>query len=229
MLATKFESNHASGLSLRAETEPSNARWRCCMPTTSTVLAVGTTGNVGSMLIPMLCAAGVQVRALVRDETKAQPLRDQGVEMVFGDLDRPETLDAAVDGAAKIYLTTWNGPNGVTHGHNLITAAQRAGRPQIVKQGGYGSPRSRIIQHHWHMGYELRTSGLPYTLLVPTFFIQKRDDGRADRGRVAPRRGARSDQSAGGRSRRSAQLPKFARLFCRRPDRGSTDWCHLAE
>jgi len=100
MLATKFESNHASGLSLRAETEPSNARWRCCMPTTSTVLAVGTTGNVGSMLIPMLCAAGVQVRALVRDETKAQPLRDQGVEMVFGDLDRPETLDAAVDGAA---------------------------------------------------------------------------------------------------------------------------------
>jgi uncharacterized protein YbjT (DUF2867 family) len=28
------------------------------------------------------------------------------VEMVFCDLDRPETLDAAVDGAAKIYLIT---------------------------------------------------------------------------------------------------------------------------
>jgi uncharacterized protein YbjT (DUF2867 family) len=142
------------------------------MANTSTVLVVGATGNVGSTLIPLLCAAGVQVRALVRDEAKAQPLRDQGVEVVFGDLDRPETLDAAVDGADKVYLITWNGPTGVTHGHNLITAAQRTGRPHIVKQGGYGSPRSRIIQHHWQMEYELRTSGLPYTLLRPTFFMQ---------------------------------------------------------
>jgi uncharacterized protein YbjT (DUF2867 family) len=210
MLATKFESNHVPGLSLRAETEPSNARWKCCMPTSSTALAVGTTGNVGSMLIPLLCAAGVQVRALVRDETEAQPLRDQGVEVVFGDLDRPQTLYAAVDRADKVHLITWNGPNGVTHSHNLIRAIQRAGRPHIVKQGGYGSPRSRIHPAPlgiWRMAYELRTSGPPYTQMVPTLLIQKHADGRADRGRFAPRRGAQSDQNAGG-SRLSAQLPK---------------------
>ena len=142
------------------------------MPNTNTVLVVGATGNVGSLLIPLLLEAGVQVRALVRDQAKAEPLRDQGVQVVFGDLDRPQTLDAAVDGADKVYVITWNGPTGATHGHNLITAAMRTGRPHVVKQGGYGSPRSRIIQHHWQMEYELRTSGLPYTLVRPTFFMQ---------------------------------------------------------
>ena len=142
------------------------------MSNTSTVLIVGATGNVGSTLVPLLRAAGVHVRALVRDEAKAQPLRDQGVQVVFGDPDRPETLNAALDGADKVYLITWNGPTGAAHGHNIITAAMRTGRPHIVKQGGFGSPRSRIIQQHWQTEYELRTSGLPFTLVRPTFFMQ---------------------------------------------------------
>ena len=44
------------------------------------ILVTGATGNVSSGLIPVLIGKGASVRALVRDATKAQGLRDQGVE-----------------------------------------------------------------------------------------------------------------------------------------------------
>ena len=115
------------------------------MANTGKVLVTGATGNVASGLIPALRSAGVEVRALVHDESKAQPLRDQGVEVVIGDLDKPATLDAAVAGVDKIYLLTDNRPNGGQHGINLIDAVKRSGgRPYIVRHGMFGDSRSRI-------------------------------------------------------------------------------------
>lgn len=43
------------------------------------ILVTGATGNVASILIPMLLQSGQQVRALVHEEAKAPGLRDQGV------------------------------------------------------------------------------------------------------------------------------------------------------
>lgn len=142
------------------------------MANNGTVLVVGATGNVGSVLIPGLRSAGVSVRALVRDEAKVQPLRAQGVDVVLGDLDQPDTLDEAFSGVEKVYLVTWNGPTGGGHGHNIIEAAKRTSRPHIVNQGGHGSPKSRIIKDHILLEQELKDSGLAYTNVQPTFFMQ---------------------------------------------------------
>ncbi len=78
------------------------------------ILVTGATGNVSSGLIPELTAKGADVRALVRDASKAQGLRDAGVEVVIGDLDKPETLDAAFSGVDKVFLLTPPNPNQVT-------------------------------------------------------------------------------------------------------------------
>ncbi len=40
------------------------------------ILVTGATGNTGSGVVAMLRSAGVEVRALVRDQKKAQPLQD---------------------------------------------------------------------------------------------------------------------------------------------------------
>ena len=56
------------------------------------ILVTGATGNVASVLIPNLINLGVDVRALVRDESKAQGLKDAGIEVVVGDLEKPYTL-----------------------------------------------------------------------------------------------------------------------------------------
>lgn len=137
-----------------------------------TVLITGATGNVGAGLVPALTAAGILVRALTHSEAKAQPFRDQGIEVVIADLDRPNTLDAAVAGVDKIYLVTWNGPTAPQQVRNLIDAAKRAGRPHIVRQSAYGSPKSRIIRDHQAIDALIEASGLPYTFIAPTFYMQ---------------------------------------------------------
>ena len=67
------------------------------------VLVTGATGNTGSGLVPALRSAGVDVRAFVRDEAKAQPLKEAGAEIVVGDLDQPETIGPAVEGRITSY------------------------------------------------------------------------------------------------------------------------------
>ena len=137
------------------------------------ILVTGATGNVASILIPMLLQSGQQVRALVHDEAKAQGLKDQGAEVVVADMEKPETLDAVVAGVDKIYLLTDNGPNGGQHGVNLIDAVKRSsGRPHIVRHGMFGDSRSRIFTGHKQVEAALAESGLPVTMLGPTFAMQ---------------------------------------------------------
>lgn len=136
------------------------------------VLVIGATGNTGSGLVPALGQAGVDVRAFVRDEAKAQPLRDLGVEVLIGDLDRPETIAPAVAGVDKIYLCTWNGPNQERQAINVIDAARQSGTPHIVRHSAWGSEQSRIIQQCDRIEKALKSSGLPWTLLKPTFYMQ---------------------------------------------------------
>ena len=137
------------------------------------ILVTGATGNVASILIPMLLQSGQQVRALVHDEAKAQGLKDQGAEGVVADLEKPETLDAAVGGVDKVYLLTDNGPNGGQHGVNLIDAVKRSsGRPHIVRHGMFGDSRSRISTGHQQVEAALAESGLPVTIMGPTFAMQ---------------------------------------------------------
>jgi len=141
-------------------------------PGSGKILVTGATGNVASLLIPALREAGEQVRALIRNESQAKQLRELAVEVVIGDMERPETLERAVTGVDKIYLITSNAQTGAQQGRNVIKAAKRAGRPHIVRQTAYGTSKSRIIQQTEEVERELEQSGLPYTLVKPTFFMQ---------------------------------------------------------
>ena len=141
------------------------------------ILVTGATGNVGSTLIPNLIAMGATVRALVRDESKAQGLRDQGVEVVIGDLDKPEALDAAFGGVDKVFLLTPPNPNQVAQARNGIAAAKRAGGPHIIRLSAHAvkdmpGALPRVSAQHAEIDVELKASGLPYTILRPHNFMQ---------------------------------------------------------
>lgn len=142
------------------------------MITKPLILVVGATGNTGSGLVPTLLAAGARVRALVHTPAKAEALRRQGADVVLADLSIPDSLTAAVAGVDRIYLCLLNGPEQANHGRNLIAAARRCGRPHIVHHAASGSERSRIIRHVIEVETELRASGLPWTILRPTFYLQ---------------------------------------------------------
>jgi uncharacterized protein YbjT (DUF2867 family) len=142
------------------------------MKNSGKVLVTGATGTTGSMLIPALRSVGVDVRAFVRDESKAQPIKDADVEIFIGDLDYPETIAPAVEGIDKIYLLTWNGPNQARQALNVVEVAKRAGSPHIIRHSAWGSEKSRIIKQTEQVEEAVKASGLPWTMVKPTFFMQ---------------------------------------------------------
>jgi len=66
------------------------------------ILVTGATGKVGSRLTKRLAQRGDQVRALVRDPTRAAALREARVELVVGDLLDAGSLAAAVRGVDAV-------------------------------------------------------------------------------------------------------------------------------
>ena len=70
----------------------------------STLLVVGATGSIGRLVVDEALRQGYETRALLRDPDPARGLPD-AVDVVVGDLTRPETLGAAVDGLDAVVCT----------------------------------------------------------------------------------------------------------------------------
>ena len=146
------------------------------MADTGKILVTGATGNVGSAVLGNLGTTEVNLRTLAHDEAKAQSLKDRGVEAVVGDFLEPETVIPALQGVSTVLLITPIHPEQVTQATNVIEAAKESGNdPRIVRlsvhQASHEAP-SRNSRQHAQIEDEVRSSGLPYTLLRPTTFMQ---------------------------------------------------------
>jgi uncharacterized protein YbjT (DUF2867 family) len=67
-----------------------------------TVLVIGATGTMGSLVVDELLARGATVRALVRDEQRAAHL-PAAVERSVGDLRDPESVARALEGVRSAF------------------------------------------------------------------------------------------------------------------------------
>lgn len=67
-----------------------------------TVLITGATGRVGSRLVRRLRGQSEQVRMLVRDRAKAEPLVELGAEAVVGNVTDPAVVRDAVKGVDSV-------------------------------------------------------------------------------------------------------------------------------
>ncbi|HEX3491478.1 MAG TPA: NAD(P)H-binding protein [Streptosporangiaceae bacterium] len=148
-------------------------------------LVTGATGHVGGPVARQLHEQGHGVRALVRDPARAAGL-PTGVELAVGDLDDPESVSKAVQGAEAIFLMQVGG--GTEQTKTVVTAAQDAGVPRIVLLSSAGA---RLLPLDGNpMGVALaareqilRESGLGVTYLRPSAFASNtlawRDSVRA--------------------------------------------------
>jgi uncharacterized protein YbjT (DUF2867 family) len=146
------------------------------MADTGKILITGATGNVGSAVLDILSSTDANLRALVHDEPKAQSLRDRGVEAILGDFLEPESLAPALEGVGTVLLITPIHPEQVRQAANVIEAARDSDNdPRIVRlsvaQASHEAPTKNSRQHA-QIEEELISSGLPYTLLRPTTFMQ---------------------------------------------------------
>jgi uncharacterized protein YbjT (DUF2867 family) len=140
------------------------------------ILITGATGKVGSALLENLGNADTELRALVRDESEAQALRERGVEVTLGDFLEPETLRPALEGVNTVFLLTPIHPQQVSQATNVIQAAKASDNdPRVVRlsvhQASHKAP-TRISRQHAEIEDSLTSSGLPYTLLRPQSFMQ---------------------------------------------------------
>jgi len=72
------------------------------------ILVTGASGFLGTHLTEELVGRGYVVRGMVRDLRKANYLRSLGVEVVYGDLTKHETLPQVVKGVdTVIHLATY--------------------------------------------------------------------------------------------------------------------------
>jgi uncharacterized protein YbjT (DUF2867 family) len=132
------------------------------------ILVTGATGNVGEEVVRALTEAGHQVRALVRRPN--QSLLPLGVEKVVGDLNRPETLSAALVGVQGVFLLS-----GYQDMPGLLAQMRRAGVKQVVLLSSgcvvSGSMSNAIARYNILSEAAVRESGVPWTILHPSGFM----------------------------------------------------------
>jgi uncharacterized protein YbjT (DUF2867 family) len=97
------------------------------------IAVVGATGQQGGAVVRALQAGGhFKVRALTRNPDKHRELAD---EVVQADLDRPETLKAAFEGAYGVFLVTnfWEeGTDELKQATAAVRAAKNAGVKHFI-------------------------------------------------------------------------------------------------
>ncbi len=139
------------------------------------ILVTGATGKVGSEVVRQLASESVPVRAFVRDPARASSVRLPGVDVAVGDFARPETLDRALSGVNRVFLLSPADPEQVTLQGNVVQACKRAGVARVVKISVAGGPdaATQIGRWHWTTEKQIEASGLGFTMLRPTLYMQQ--------------------------------------------------------
>jgi uncharacterized protein YbjT (DUF2867 family) len=160
------------------------------------ILIAGATGIVGGMITRRLLEQGKEVRILVRHHspseelakegraTSAEELKEAGAEPVYGDLRDRASLDDALEGVETVISTANSAGRGgednpqsvdLEGNRNLIEAAQGAGVGHFVFVSLLGADPDHpapFVQAKAQSEAALRESGMDYTIIAPTAFME---------------------------------------------------------
>ena len=131
------------------------------------LLITGATGNIGSRVVDLLKGQGHDVRALVRDASRADLLPD-GIDIAVGNLDDADSVAAALHGVDGVFLL--HAGQGTAQTQIMIDAARSAGVRRIVLLSSLGArlrPLPTIGATFAAREDLLRESGLDVTYLRP--------------------------------------------------------------
>lgn len=158
------------------------------MPARERVLVIGATQGTGFHIVQRLLRDGHEVRVLARNETKARDRFRHTVEIVGGDVTKPDTLPPAISGMDHVILTV-----GVTQRPaserlvkptvydgtlNVLAAAREVGLGgRFMYMSALGTTKWSLLAFllnqikgntlKWRrqVEEEIRTSGLDYTIV----------------------------------------------------------------
>jgi uncharacterized protein YbjT (DUF2867 family) len=145
-----------------------------------TIVVTGATGKQGGAVARELLRRGFRVRAVTRDTSKpaARELAELGAEVVRGDLDDPESLRPAIDGAYGVFSVQNFWETGydreVTQGIALADLVKEVGVEHFVYNSVGSAHRETGLSHFeskWKIEEHIRELDLPYTIFRPVYFM----------------------------------------------------------
>lgn len=137
-----------------------------------TILITGATGNIGRQVVQQLVNRGADVRALVRDPSKAD--FPAGVNVVQGDLLDVDSLRLAFKGVSTLFLLNAVVPDEFTQALISLNLAREAGIDRIVYLSVIHSDKYVNVPHFaGKFGVErmLEQMGFGATILRPAYFM----------------------------------------------------------
>jgi nucleoside-diphosphate-sugar epimerase len=140
------------------------------------VIVTGATGFTGSHTLPLLLRRGLDVRCLVRNSRNINILSEHNVELAYGDLNIPESLERAFEGVdALVNIASL----GFGHAANIVQAAVRKDVQRAVFMSTTAIfTRLTAASKSVRLAAEeiIRNSNLDYTILRPTMIYGSSKD-----------------------------------------------------
>ncbi|MDF2827332.1 MAG: hypothetical protein K0R01_615 [Mycobacterium sp.] len=142
-------------------------------------VVLGATGGQGGAVLDALLESGRSVRAVVRSASSARSrsLQDRGAELAEADISDAHTLAAAMRDSAGVFAMTTPFEDGeeaeLAQGRAVVAAAGIAAVPHLVFSSVANADRGTGIPHFETKAATerlLADSGVPYTIVGPTYF-----------------------------------------------------------
>ena len=135
----------------------------------SSLLFIGASGLIGSLVTPALMKAGFSVSTAGR-----RGLSVGDAPGIAVDLRDSTNLARAMQGVATVALVP-DVPDMEAIGLNAVNAAKTAGVRRLLWFSSFGAKpdnQARFSRRHPVIDEAVRDSGIPYTILRPSFLMQ---------------------------------------------------------
>lgn len=138
---------------------------------TNRILVTGAAGNIGAEIVKRLQARKADFAVM----THASGGAPAGAGETQGDFLDPASLRRAFEGVDTLFLLFPLVTEMPRMAANAVAAAKAAGVRHIVRSSGAGADAASpaaIAKVHGEIDALIRNSGIPFTLLLPTSFMQ---------------------------------------------------------
>lgn len=147
------------------------------------LLIIGGTGTLGRQIVLQALTKGYQVRCLVRNFRKSNFLKEWGAELVYADLNRPETIPPSLKGITAII----DASTSRTDEFNSLKKVDWEGKLSLIKAAKMAKIKKFIFFSAQNVEQfetiplmkikngielELKASGINYTIFRLTGFYQ---------------------------------------------------------
>jgi len=141
---------------------------------------IGSTGHYGGKVIEYLLERDFKpsdIIAIYRNEEKALPLKEKGIEIRYGDYQKDTFSPSVFEGAEKLLFISGLDQDSFNHIQDhmvVIVNARKAGIKHILYTSMAGAEKCQHEHSYVHIATEnaIKASKIPYTILRHTLYLR---------------------------------------------------------